>query len=273
MAFNLPGTVLVGQLWWYGYAVFKPAQLMKSLGVLPRNELGLLPRAVHAGAGRRFSPQPDGPRFLDQATDNYHSVEEFDSLSHDYEVSIEPFSGPIFDETLATLRSLVPPDGRILDCSCGPGVELIKLAAAVPRGEAVGSDLSRGMVQRAFENARQRGCHNTAFFQADVYQMPAAFEASFDAIYCALSFHHYEEPLRALCEMRRVLRPEGKVFIVDAGPSWMKALGSPLAKWADPGWVAFRTGEEFRDLCGQAGFTGFYWTEILPGMGLTIATR
>jgi Glu-tRNA(Gln) amidotransferase subunit E-like FAD-binding protein len=53
----------------------------------------------------------------------------------------------------------------------------------------------------------------------------------------------------------------------------MKLLGSPLAKWADPGWVTFRTGEEFQELCAEAGFSGFFWTELLPGMGLTIATR
>jgi len=50
-------------------------------------------------------------------------------------------------------------------------------------------------------------------------------------------------------------------------------LASPLAKWGDPGWVAFRTGEEFRELFEAAGFSNFYWTEVLPGIGLSIGTK
>ena len=66
--------------------------------------------------------------------------------------------------------------------------------------------------------------------------------------------------------MHRVLRRRGHAFIIDAGPPWMKALGSPLAKWADPGWVAFHTGEELQRLFRGAGFADFYWTELLPHM-------
>ena len=40
-----------------------------------------------------------------------------------------------------------------------------------------------------------------------------------------------------------------------------------------PGWVAFRTGEEFQELFLEAGYSNFYWTEVLPGMGLSIGTR
>jgi SAM-dependent methyltransferase len=103
--------------------------------------------------------------------------------------------------------------------------------------------------------------------------MPRRFGGRFDAIYCSLSFHHYPDPARAVGEMRRVLRPGGKAIIVDAGPPWMKALGSPLARWADPGWVAFHTGDELERLFAEAGFTGFYWTELLPGIGLAIGSK
>ena len=70
-----------------------------------------------------------------------------------------------------------------------------------------------------------------------------------------------------------MLRPGGKAFIVDAGPAWMKAIASPIAKLGDPGWIGFHTGEEFQDLARQAAFSGFHWSEVLPGIGLTIATR
>ena len=132
-------------------------------------------------------------------------------------------------------------------------------------------DLSRGMVDAAFARASARAARNLAFFQADVGAMPKHFGGKFDATYCSLSFHHYPDPPAAVAEMHRVLRPGGQAFIIDAGPPWMKALGSPLAKWADPGWIGFHTGEEFQQLFAR--FSSFYWTELLPGIGLVIATK
>jgi hypothetical protein len=73
--------------------------------------------------------------------------------------------------------------------------------------------------------------------------------------------------------MRRALRAGGRAFVVDAGPWWMKAVASPWAKWGDPGWVAFHTGAEFAALFEEAGFSEFYWTEVLPGVGLSIGTK
>jgi SAM-dependent methyltransferase len=129
------------------------------------------------------------------------------------------------------------------------------------------------MVSEAALRANRRGIRNVAFFQADVANLPQHFDQQFDFVYCSFSFHHYTDPAKALLEMRRVLLPGGHAFIVDAGPWWMKALGSPIAKWADPGWVAFYTGEEFRSLFDDAGFSSFYWTEVLPGIGLSVGTR
>jgi hypothetical protein len=73
--------------------------------------------------------------------------------------------------------------------------------------------------------------------------------------------------------MRRVLNKRGRAFVVDPGPWWFKLIGSPLAKWGDPGWVNFYTGEELRDFFFSAGFADFYWSEILPGFGMCIAGK
>jgi ubiquinone/menaquinone biosynthesis C-methylase UbiE len=271
---SLMGSVLVGQLWWYGTAVLRPAQFLKSVGAFPRNELGRYPDTkVGKGAGKRFSPGYKKPVLLRDKPQGYEAVEDFDELSPVYTAAIEPFSGPLFDETVRAMSPFLTTRSRILDTSCGPGLELCQLAELVPGGEVVGADFSAGMVTRAAENARQKGLRNVAFFQADVGALPEVFTGAFDVIFCSLSFHHYPEPLLALKQMRRALRKGGRAFIVDAGPLWMKMLASPIAQLADPGWVMFRTGEEFEALCRDAEFSGFYWVEMLPGMGLTIATR
>jgi SAM-dependent methyltransferase len=274
VAVNIAGGILVGQIWWYGMAVIRPAQFLKGLGILPRNEIGHLPPVrAGKGAGKRFSLRHRDPVLLKGKPAGYDSVEEFDSLSEVYSSAIEPFSRPVFEETVKAMSPFLTRSSRILDTSCGPGLEICKLAELVPDGEVVGADFSAGMVKRAASHAGQKGLRNAAFFQADVGKLPRQFQAAFDLVFCSLSFHHYPDALRALQEMRRALRPGGKVFIVDAGPAWMKTLASPLSKLGDPGWVTFRTGEEFQQLCNDAGFSAFYWTEFLPGMGLTIATK
>jgi ubiquinone/menaquinone biosynthesis C-methylase UbiE len=271
---NLPGAFFIGQLWWYSAAVLRPAQVMRSLGWYPENTIGCLPHPTsRRGAGRLYSLKHRRPVLLSRKPRGYELVEEFDGMSEIYTTAVEPFSRPVFEETIRVISPYLTPQSRILDPSCGPGLELCQLGALVTEGEIVGTDLAEKMVLQAFDNTRRQGLDNGAFFQADVGDLPKHFEARFDLIFCSLSFHHYTAPLRALLEMRRVLRRGGHAVIVDAGPAWMKALGSPMAKLADPGWVAFRTGEEFQQLCQEAGFSGFYWTEVLPGMGLTLATR
>jgi ubiquinone/menaquinone biosynthesis C-methylase UbiE len=271
---NLPGTFLIGQLWWYAATVLRPAQRLKPLGLVPRNEIGSLPtRQPRAGGGPLFSKRHHQPVYMKQPPPGYDAVEAFDELSGGYEHYVEFFSRPIFEETVELMELYLGPDARILDCGCGPGTEALELAGRVPQGEVVAMDLAADMVAKAADSAQARGLANMAFFQSDVAQMPAAFAGRFDAIYCSLAFHHYPRPLESLQEMFRVLAPGGKVFIADAGPPWMKLVGSPLARWADPGWVAFRTGDEFQQLFQQAGFSQFYWTEVLPGIGLSIGSR
>ena len=136
----------------------------------------------------------------------------------------------------------------------------------------VAADLSRGMVELAHQNAQRAGLGNMAFLQADVVDPPAELEGAFDAVFCCLSFHHYPDGAAAARAFLRVLRPGGRVFIADPGPAWYVKAVRDLAKLTDPGFVMHRTGEEFEQLLGPAGFGSFFWIEALPGMGITIAS-
>jgi ubiquinone/menaquinone biosynthesis C-methylase UbiE len=272
-AATLPGSVFVANLWWYAFSVLRPAQALKAAGVYRSPKIGEAPVVVERhGGGQAFCYDFPEPVLLSERPGDYHLVEDFDHLSSDYQWVVEPFSRPIFEEVMQAMAPYMTDDSRILDPSCGPGTEALLLAERVPFGEVVAADFSADMVKTAAAGAARRGLENMAFFQLDVAKMPAHFEGQFDAVYCSFAFHHYPDPLGALREMRRALRPGGHTFIVDAGPWWMKALASPLAKWGDPGWVAFHTGEEFERLFREAGFPGFHWVEVLPGIGLCIGT-
>jgi SAM-dependent methyltransferase len=267
------GPLLTYGLWSWSANVFKPALVMKSLGLYRPNTLGQppAPRKLDGG-GPSLSKTLAEPLLLKQQPGHYDSVVEFDHCSDDYEAAVKPFSQPVFDELLGLMLNHLVPSARILDPSCGPGIEAIALARLVPDGEVVAADLSQGMVETAWRNAREAGLANMAFVQSDVGNPPAIFDGYFDAISCCLAFHHYPDGPAAVRAFRRVLRPGGMAFVADPGPKWFNDMSQPWAKLADPGFVQHRTGADFQTLFRQAGFADVYWVEALPGIGITVAS-
>jgi ubiquinone/menaquinone biosynthesis C-methylase UbiE len=271
---DIPLAIFSGQMWWYAFNVLYPAQALKSTGWYPKNELGRFPASVpESGEGQLYCREYLTPSYLPNTPEAYDLVADFDRTATEYETYVRPFTRPVYEETDKVMRQFLARNSRILDASCGPGVETLQLAALVPDGEVIAMDLSAGMVATAFERARRQGMRNTAFFQADVVHMPEHFADRFDAVYCSFAFHHYPDPLGALKEMYRALNSQGKAFVVDPGSWWFNMISAPFAKWADSGWVGFHTGEEFQLLFQQAGFSDFYWTEVLPGIGLCIGSK
>jgi len=280
-AVGLPGPAqlaeaqLVGVLWCYAVSVLYPARLLKRSGlpvVGPPNgtePIGL-PRR---GLGRRFSEQAEGPVLLDGPAQNRHLVQEFDRHARFYEPLVRPFSTPIFDEALDVIRGYLAPDSRVLDAACGPGRELRRVAALVPRGEVVGVDLAAGMIGVAHASAADRGLDNCAFFQADVGELPAAFDHAFDLAYSCLAHHHFPDPPAAARNVLRCLRPGGVYCVVDPGPAWFNLLSAPFGRLADPGWIGWRTPSEFCALLADAGFARACWIPLLPGFGLAVGQK
>jgi len=266
------GPLLTYGLWQWSHHVFRPALMAKSMGLYKPNTIGTPPSPRKLpGSGPALSREHSEPILLAQVPGHYDSVVEFDHCSDDYEQAVKPFSQPVFDELLTQLLIHLVPNARILDPSCGPGIEAITLARLVPDGEVVAADLSRGMVETSWRNARKEGLTNMAFVQADVGNPPEIFDKYFDAISCCLAFHHYPDGAAAVRAFHKVLKPGGIAFVADPGPKWFNDMSNGLAKLADPGFVQHRTGTEFQALFRQAGFAEVYWVEALPGIGITVA--
>ncbi len=113
------------------------------------------------------------------------------------------YFGPIQD---AVIQRLGSDPGQILDLGCGTGELMVKLAHVEP--PPLGMDVSFEMLAKGHEKPRLGG----RLAVADGHYLPLA-DQSVDVITCLISFQYYLEPLRALADMRRVLKPGGRLYL------------------------------------------------------------
>lgn len=107
------------------------------------------------------------------------------------------------------------PRMRLLDAGCGPGTVTAGLARAVSPGDVVGIDSAPGVLEHARAHAAEEDVDNATFVSGDVYALDFA-DAAFDVVYANQLLQHLTDPVRALQEMRRVLRPGGLLAVRDA---------------------------------------------------------
>jgi ubiquinone/menaquinone biosynthesis C-methylase UbiE len=110
-------------------------------------------------------------------------------------------------------RAALAPGERVLDVACGTGLVAVGAAQAVaPDGQVIGVDLSGRMVEAARRQAGRRGILNAAFARMDAEKLELP-DASFDVALCALGLMYMPDAPQAVREMRRVLRPGGRLAI------------------------------------------------------------
>jgi ubiquinone/menaquinone biosynthesis C-methylase UbiE len=113
----------------------------------------------------------------------------------------------------------IEPNARILDVATGTGAMLVAAAKlAGPSTTLVGIDVSEGMLQRARETTEAAGLSNVSLRVMDAQALEFANEW-FDYVLCGFALGSIPDPARALSEMRRVLRPAGRLGLVHA-PGW-----------------------------------------------------
>jgi len=134
----------------------------------------------------------------------------------------------------AELAATLPDGAEVLEVAPGPGYQAVELA----RGGRVavhGVDVSRTMVEIATEHAAAEGV-TVAFRRGDAAALPHP-DASFDLIVCQAAFKNFTEPVKALDEMHRVLRPGGAAIVedlsADATDEGIEAevAGMSLSRW------------------------------------------
>jgi ubiquinone/menaquinone biosynthesis C-methylase UbiE len=118
---------------------------------------------------------------------------------------------PEFVRTAEGVAAWLPAGSRVLEVAPGPGFLAIELAK---RGYSVtGLDISKSFVEIAGRNARDAGV-SIDFRRGDVARMPFA-DDWFDFVVCVAAFKNFPDPVAALDEVHRVLRPGGSASIQD----------------------------------------------------------
>ena len=113
---------------------------------------------------------------------------------------------------------------HVLDVGCGPGSITVGVAARIGSGFVTGLDLSESQVELASQRAEETGVSNVRFQTGNAYQLPFD-DGQFDAVFCHALLEHLGEPVRAMREFLRVLKPRGVMAV--AAPDWSAFLYAP----------------------------------------------
>ena len=178
----------------------------------------------------------------------------------------------------------LPPGGALLDIATGTGDIALEALRQQPSARVVGADFALGMMR---VGQGRRGGEEVRWSGADALQLPFA-DASFDAVASGYLLRNVIDIPRALAEQHRVLKPGGRIVILDTSPppdNLLKPLimlhlrvGIPLLgrlvagkaaadayRYLPESTAAFKTPQELSQLVAAAGFTGVGYRQFMLG--------
>ncbi len=161
----------------------------------------------------------------------------------------------MYEEVMQRIKE--QPFKSILDLGCGTGAVLSLVLTEFAGIKACGIDLSEKMIEKAAETLDR----DVQLVVGDSDDLPWV-DNSFDLVVCNSSFHHFPEPLKVLSDIKRVLKPGGRIIIAD--PWWSKPkrfcinlfLKSPVNYLGD---VRIYSEKETRQMLRDCGFASISW--------------
>jgi ubiquinone/menaquinone biosynthesis C-methylase UbiE len=175
----------------------------------------------------------------------------------------EPLWGPQVDLVQRELLRLAAPQSgeRVLDVACGTGLVSFDAAWEVGKaGSVVGVDISGHMVEAAERRMSERVAPSLSFARMDAEHLLLP-DGGFDVVLCALGLMYAPHPEQALAEMRRVLRPGGRMVAAVWGDR-DRVGWSPVFEIVDaevqsdvcPLFFRLGSNDTLARLCTQVGF-------------------
>jgi ubiquinone/menaquinone biosynthesis C-methylase UbiE len=163
---------------------------------------------------------------------------------------------------LLELAALAPGE-RVIDVASGTGLVTFAAANAVGAdGAVLGVDISGQMVEAAARRAAERGASNVWFTRMDAESLDLP-DAGFDVALCALGLMYAPDPELAVREMRRVLRPGGRIALAVWGQrsncGWAEVfpiVDAEVRSEVCPLFFRLGQGDALARACAEAGFVG-----------------
>lgn len=149
----------------------------------------------------------------------------YDLLTDEFDRFTNRLSRPLATRMIS-LAGLQPSD-RVLDIGTGTGIVALQGAQIIgPDGKILGIDLSDGMLAAVKAKVMQAGLSDRVELRKMDAEALDLADQSFDVVLSLFALYHFPNPLVALKEMFRVLRPGGRLIIgVGSGPQLLSVTG------------------------------------------------
>ncbi|QJD58092.1 methyltransferase domain-containing protein [Pseudomonas sp. gcc21] len=192
---------------------------------------------------------------MNKLTHDQIVLRQFGEQAQAYLHSAVHSAGPELAELAEAVTQI--PQARVLDLGCGGGHVSFQVA---PLAEfVVAYDLSQAMLDAVAASAAAQKLGNIHVRQGAAEQLPFADE-SFDFVFSRYSAHHWYDPLQALREVRRVLKPGGRVAFVDVASPGMALLDTYL-----------QAVELLRDTSHVRDYSAAEWCDMFGSAGLVVS--
>jgi demethylmenaquinone methyltransferase / 2-methoxy-6-polyprenyl-1,4-benzoquinol methylase len=177
----------------------------------------------------RSKPSRDSAQFAEQVN------RMFDRVAGRYDLLNSLMSAGLHHRwrERAADRAELSPGDSVLDVCCGTGDLAFELAARVaPGGKVIGCDFSEPMLDLAREKAATRAVEGVRFEWADALSLP--YDAGrFDAATVGFGVRNFADRDRGLREMTRVLRPGGRLVVLEFTEPRRPPFSTFYALWFD----------------------------------------
>ncbi len=138
----------------------------------------------------------------------------WDTLSPEYDRFIQKWWKIYASTLLDKVSDDVSKGSIVLEVACGTGLVALKIAEKTSR--VYGVDISQPMINEAKLKVEKKEINNVEFSAEDAYALPFDKDM-FDTVICNNALHNMVNPQKALSEMKRVLKPGGRLIATIVG--------------------------------------------------------